>query len=138
MKRITEEERRRREIYREMEDLASEMNYTVDAVFVEGPHDEKTLRLLGFEKPILKCSKLSHNRLADLAAKRFSNVVILTDFDEEGVLLNKKLSRLLETKRVKADSYYRRKFQRLFEEIRITTIEGIYSLKLEMFPFSFR
>ncbi len=99
MKRVTEEERCRREVYREIEDSASEMNYTVDAVFVEGPHDEKTLRLLGFDKPILECSQWSHSGLINLAAKRFSNVAILTDFDEEGVFLNNRLSRLLEKKK---------------------------------------
>ena len=115
MKRVTEEERCRRELYRDMEDLASEMNHTVDAAFVEGPHDEKTLRLLGFEKPILKCSKLSHNRLTDLAAKRFSNVAVLTDFDEEGVSLNKNLSRLLEKKKRKSRSLLQKKVSKTFQ-----------------------
>jgi len=109
------------------------MNYNVDAVVVEGPHDKKTLKLLGYKKPILICSKPSHNELADLVTKKFSNVVILTDFDEQGTLLNKRLSKLIEKGGVKVDRFYRRRFQKLFKEARISTIEGIYSIKLELF-----
>lgn len=127
---MVEEERNKYEAYRELEDLTSEMNFTVDAVVVEGPHDKKTLKLLGYEKPILICSKLSHYKFID-----FSNVVILTDFDKEGIFLNKKISKLFEKRGVKVDRFYRRKFRALLKEVRILTIEGIYSLKLKLFPF---
>lgn len=134
--RVTEEERRKHEVYRNLEELASEMNYTVDAVVVEGPHDKKTLKLLGYNKPIILCSKLPHNEVTDRAAKKFSNVVILTDFDEQGNLLNKKLSKLFETRGVKVDRFYRRRFRKLLKKAKISTIESIYSIKLELFPFS--
>jgi len=131
--RVTNEERQEHEVFRELEELTSEMNYNVDAVVVEGPHDKKTLKLLGYKKPILICSKPSHNELADLVTKKFSNVVILTDFDEQGTLLNKRLSKLIEKGGVKVDRFYRRRFQKLLKEARISTIEGIYSIKLELF-----
>jgi len=126
--RATNEERQKHEVYRELEELASEMNYYVDAVVVEGPHDKKTLKLLGYKKPILTCSKRSHNDLADLVAEKNSNVVVLTDFDEQGTLLNRKLSKLFEKRGVKVDRFYRRSFQRLLKKLRISTIEGIYSI----------
>ena len=129
----TNEERLRYEVYQELEDLVSEMNYTVDAVVIEGPHDRRTLNRLGYRKPILLCSKLSHSELIDLISEKFSNVVVLTDFDEEGVQLNRKLSKLLERRGVKVDRFYRRRFRRLLKEARILTIEAIYGLKLELF-----
>lgn len=133
MTRGTEEERRRYEVYRELEELASEMNYTVDAVVVEGPHDKKTLKLLGYKKPILLCSKIPHNELAELAARKFSKLAVLTDFDEEGTLLNKKLTKLFEKRGVKVDRFYRRRFRKLLKKANILTIEGIYNIKLKIF-----
>ncbi len=131
--RATEEERLRNEVYRELAELVSEMNYTVDAVIIEGPHDRKTLKRLGFKKPILLCSKLSHSELVDLITDKFPSVAMLTDFDEEGAQLNRKLSRLLERRGVKVDRFYRRRFQKLFREARILTIEAIYSLRPKLF-----
>lgn len=122
------------EVYRELEDSASEMNHAVDGVIVEGPHDKKTLALLGYEGPIITCSgKRSHVELAEFVAKKFSRVVVLTDFDEAGKDLNRRLSKLLEMKQVKVEHFYRKKFQRLLKEARIFTIEAIYRLKLEPF-----
>ncbi len=128
MTRVRNEERQKHEVFRELEELASEMNHYVDAVVVEGPHDKKTLKLLGYKKLILTCSKRSYNDLADLVAKKKSNVVILTDFDEQGTLLNRRLSKLFEKRGVKIDRFYRRSFQRLLKRVRISTIEGVYSI----------
>ncbi|UCH02538.1 MAG: hypothetical protein JSV20_01755 [Candidatus Bathyarchaeota archaeon] len=133
MARINEEERWKYEIYKELENLISKMNYDVDAAIVEGPHDKKTLKLLGYTKPILICSKRSHNELVDLIAKRYPRIVVLTDFDEQGVILNKKLSDLFEKRGVKVDRFYRTKFLKLLKAVRISTIEGIYSIKHALF-----
>jgi len=121
-------------VYRELEDSASEMNHAVDGVIVEGPHDKKTLALLGYEGTIITCSgKRSHVELAEFVAKTFSRVVILTDFDVAGKDLNRRLSKLFEMKQVKVEHFYRKKFQRLLREARIFTIEAICRLKLELF-----
>ena len=133
MTRVTEKDRWKYETYRELEALASEMNYTISAVVVEGPHDKKTLKLLGYKKPILPCSKRSHNDLVDFVAKEYSNLVVLTDYDEEGISLNKRLSKLFEERGVKVDRFYRRRFLKLLKEARVSTIEGIYSIKLDLF-----
>ena len=121
-------------VYRALEDAASEMNHAVDGVIVEGPHDKKTLAILGYEGPIITCSgKRSHVELAEFVAKKFSRVAVLTDFDEAGRDLNRRLSKLFEMRQVKVEHFYRKKFQRLFREARIFTIEAIYRLKLELF-----
>ena len=133
MTRISNEDRQKHEVFRELEELSSEMNYNVEAVLVEGPHDKKTLRLLGYKKPVLTCHRLSLSELTDLVAKKFSKVVVLTDFDEEGTFLNKKLSQLLERRGVKVDPFYRRTFQRLLKQARVSTIEGAYRIKLDLY-----
>ena len=133
MARFSKEERKKHEVYRELKDLINDLNYSVDAVVVEGSHDKKTLRLLGCKKPILQCSKLPHTTVTDRVAEKFSDVVILTDFDEQGILLNKKLTSLLETKGVKVDLFYRRRFRKLLKEVKISTIESIYSIKINLF-----
>lgn len=133
MWRLTNEERRKYEIYLELERLASEMNYLVDAVVVEGPHDKKTLQLLGYKKVILLCSKLNHNELTEIVTKKFSKVAIFTDFDKEGISLNKKLSQLFEHRSVKVYSAYRYRLQKLLKKARISTIESIYKIKIDLF-----
>ena len=133
MTRLTKEERVKNEIFNGLEDLVQEMNLNVDATIVEGPHDKKTLRMLGYEKPIVWCSKTPHNNLPDLIAKRFSSVVILTDFDKEGLYLNKKLTTLLENRGVKVNKFYRNKIQRMLRRINIFTIEGIYNIKKSIY-----
>ena len=135
MNRITEKQRRKIQAYKELEALAVEMNFTIDAIIVEGPHDKKTLKILGFKKPIIKCSRtrLSHIEIADYVSKNFSKITILTDFDEEGRKLNKKLKKHLERKDVKIEELYRRKFWRLLKEVGILTLESIYGLKKELF-----
>ena len=134
MKNKDEDWNKLRELYIELEDLAAEMNYAVDAIVVEGPHDKKTVRNLGYKNPIILCSQISKNKLADYAAEKFANIVILTDFDDEGNFLNKKLLTLFERKRLKVSRFYRRKFYKLLRKARMTTIEGIYNIKLKLFP----
>jgi len=123
------------ELYKELEKLASKMNYSIEGVIVEGTHDKKTLRFLGYEGPILTCSRSSLVELVEFAAKRFRKIVVLTDFDEAGEILGKNISGLLTNRKVKVDDFYRRMFRRLLKIARISTIEGIYRLKLELFGY---
>lgn len=109
------------------------MTLYVDAVLVEGAQDEKTLRHLGFKKPIFRCSKRSHNDLVDFIADKFSTIVILTDFDEEGTFLNKRLLTFLEEKGVQVDRFFRKRIFKLLRIVNIFTIEGIYNLSHDLF-----
>ena len=131
MPRITEAERRKHRIFVALGELASEMNYIAEAAIVEGPNDAKTLKLLGYKKPILLCSKRPYIELVELIAREHSNVVILTDFDEQGIVIHKRLSKLFEEWGVKVDRFYRKRFRTLLKGARISTIEGIYSIKFD-------
>ncbi|WP_048056240.1 toprim domain-containing protein [Pyrococcus sp. ST04] len=64
-------------------------------IIVEGKRDEESLRKLGVRTEILR---LSRSSLADIAlmASEYEEVMILTDFDNTGEQLAKKLHSLLE------------------------------------------
>jgi len=134
LNRLSKEERRKLEIYRDLESLAYEMNLTLDAVIVEGSHDKATLKSLGFKIPILQVScGRTFNQIVDDMVEKFKKVAILTDFDEEGERISRKLTELMERGGVKVDSFYRNSFKKLMKEAGLTTLESIYTLKQELF-----
>jgi 5S rRNA maturation endonuclease (ribonuclease M5) len=77
-------------------------------VIVEGNRDKEILERFGLKKIYVIGSK-SLERVA-LEIKR-GEVVILTDFDDEGIRKFKKLKRLLESKGIVVDKSYRRKLK---------------------------
>lgn len=123
-------QRYKNEIYEELKIIIGEMNDNIDAIVVEGPNDKLTLEILGFKNPILLCSMFSYNKLADQSAKEFSNVSILTDYDEEGQFKKKKLLKIFESRGIKVDRYYRKKIKEKLLELRILNIEGMRKLKI--------
>ena len=134
LNRFSKEKRRKLEIYRDLESLAYEMNFTLDAVVVEGMHDKATLKSLGFKIPILQVScGRTFSQIVDDAVERFKRVAILTDFDEEGERMGRKLTKLMESGGIKVDRFYRNFFKRLMKEAGLTTLESIYKLKQELF-----
>lgn len=134
LNRLSKEERRKLEIYRDLESLAYEMNLTLDAVIVEGTHDKATLKSLGFKIPILQVScGRTFNQIVDDVVEKFKKVAVLTDFDEEGERISRKLTELMERGGVKVDSFYRNSFKKLMKEAGLTTLESIYTLKQELF-----
>jgi 5S rRNA maturation endonuclease (ribonuclease M5) len=74
-------------------------------VVVEGKRDEEILRSLGMRAPIIKTQqRLPRPDLVDDIADRagrHGSVLILTDFDEEGIEIRKFIERGLEPKRIK-------------------------------------
>jgi 5S rRNA maturation endonuclease (ribonuclease M5) len=80
-------------------------NYEGLLVVVEGKRDEHILRSLGMRAPILKTQqRLPRPELLDeIAARagRDGQVLILTDFDDEGIEICKYIEKGLEPKRIK-------------------------------------
>ena len=54
------------------------------AVIVEGRHDELALRALGRSGPVIMASHRRALDLAEEAARSFSTIVLLTDWDSKG------------------------------------------------------
>ena len=91
----------RKELLRDLREIIEEMNRDLDAVIVEGKHDREALRKLGFEKEILKASRLSSSDVLD------KEVSILTDFDKEGNKLRRKI-----LERVSSKASVKKRFRR--------------------------
>ncbi|MHA1925260.1 MAG: toprim domain-containing protein [Candidatus Thorarchaeota archaeon] len=80
-------------------------NYEGIIVVVEGKRDEHILRSLGMHAPIVKTQHgLPRPELLDDIASRAGNdgqVLILTDFDDEGIEICKFIEKGLELKRIR-------------------------------------
>jgi 5S rRNA maturation endonuclease (ribonuclease M5) len=80
-------------------------NYEGLLIVVEGKRDEHILRSLGMRAPIVKTQqRLPRPELLDEIASRAGRegqVLILTDFDEEGIEICKFIEKGLEPKRIK-------------------------------------
>lgn len=127
-------EEERRAAWDELISALREIDRFVDMVIVEGRRDVEALKSLGLVKPIFTCSSpgRSHPDLVEEIAKDFRRVVILTDFDEEGRDLNRKLAAMLEQRGLTVAEGYRRAMGKILGELRISTIESLSKLRKEM------
>ena len=127
----------RYELISSIKEFFNDLNYEVDFVVVEGIHDEKTIRLLGYNGPIFRvCSSgLSISMLAEMLLEKFQNgrVAILVDFDDEGERLNQLLIRKLGSKGIKVNQALREKLKTLIIPRGIHSIEGITIIKKWLF-----
>lgn len=125
--------KRRYELLENIEKIINNLNYDVDFIIVEGRHDERTIRHLGYNGVIIKlCSSgLTISRLTDRLSAKFQGrrAAILVDFDEEGKRLNRRLTMELNIKGIKVNQHVRERLRKLVTLDGIYTIEGISALK---------
>jgi 5S rRNA maturation endonuclease (ribonuclease M5) len=117
-----------------LEELSStlkEIHNYVDVILVEGLRDADSLKALGYSENIetLNHPGVNDYDLADRIASRYSSVLVLTDFDEEGLALNKRFSTLLEHKGVKIEYGTRNRVGRLMAMIGVYAIESLDNIK---------
>jgi len=115
-------------------ELLSSIDGSVDAIIVEGSRDRKALRRLGFKGVIETHSMkgLSEEELVEEIGSKYKNVLLLTDFDEEGKQLNKRLTRIFERRGVKVDLGLRRVIGRLMATLGVYSVEDLENIKLRM------
>jgi 5S rRNA maturation endonuclease (ribonuclease M5) len=106
----------------------------VDAVVVEGMRDVDALRRLGFRGRIEVCSRVgvSDGDLIEGLAGSCGTVVVLTDFDDEGKRLNRRLTRLLQRRGVKTRSNLRRAVGRLMAALGIYAVEALDNIEEDL------
>ena len=111
----------------ELSTMLRELHDYVDLVLVEGPHDVDSLRALGCTTniEILNHPGVNDFDLADKIASKNTAVLILTDFDEEGLALTKRFSSILEIKGVKVEYGMRAQVGRLMAMIGVYAIESL-------------
>jgi len=127
-------EEQRRAAWDELVSTLREVDRFVGVVIVEGRRDVEALKSQGLVKPIFTCSspRRSHPDLLEEIAKDFRSVVILTDFDEEGRDLNRKLASMLKQRSLIVDEGFRRAVGKILGKLRILTIESLRKLRKEM------
>ena len=115
----------------ELESLLEEIAMIVEAVVVEGQRDVEALRSLGFEGRMEVCSHvgLSDVELCEKLALDACSVLILTDFDEEGLLMYNRLKNMLERRGVKVEEGFRREVGRLMAIIGVYAVEDLDNIK---------
>ena len=95
-------------------------------IIVEGQHDYRTLSNLGIKGNFF-CLKSSGNILLDQLDKiEETEVILLVDFDKEGIKLAKKIVRYLNLKGIKVSLFYWRRINLLIGKY-IKDIESVGS-----------
>lgn len=122
--RFTEE---RRQALLDLSSVLEDVERNRDTTVVEGARDVEALRSLGFRGRIEVCSRvgISDSDLVEEYYRRGRAVFILTDFDDEGRRLNRRLSRLLERRGVKVRRRLRRVVGRLMAILGVYAIEAL-------------
>jgi len=115
----------------ELASLLKEVHCYVDVIIVEGARDIKALRNFGCQAEIetLAHVGLGDYELAEQVASRYNRVLILTDYDAEGIYLNQKFSSIFEHKDVKIDKGLRNRIRRLMTIIGVYAIESLDNIK---------
>lgn len=116
------------ENYKRFEILINKLREFGGVIIVEGRRDEVALRKLGVETGIIKLSRLPLSEIA-LTASQYHEVMVLTDLDEKGEELAKKLISYLEGYNCRVDSETRKELKRIAKKD-IKGIEDLYSLYL--------
>jgi len=126
--------RQRKDALDELASLLSDIQNYVDVVLVEGVRDVSSLKALGCKAliEVLGHSGVSDYDLVDEIASKYSDVLILTDFDEEGLSLNQKFSNLLERQGAKVETGLRRHVGRLMARIGVYAIESLDNVMVDL------
>ncbi len=83
------------------------------AVIVEGVRDERSLRDLGVEGPIVRASGRPALEVAEEAARDFKAVVVLTDWDRAGEELARRMGQHLQCTGARVDLETRERLKRM-------------------------
>jgi 5S rRNA maturation endonuclease (ribonuclease M5) len=108
-------------------ELLRQINEIVDIVIVEGSRDIKALKKLGYIGHLVSCQYVGVNNyeFVNKIAKDNYSILILTDYDKEGLFLNSVFSRLFEQKDVKIEYGLRRAIGRLTASLGVYSIEDL-------------
>lgn len=82
-------------------------------IIVEGRRDESALRSLGIGGPVMMASHRSALDLAEDAARNYSQIIMLTDWDEKGEEMALNIEQLLRSVGSRADMDIRSRLKRL-------------------------
>jgi len=105
------------EAFLELKNLIERMNIEVPYAIVEGKKDKEALEKIGYKGKIFYANRLKTPK---------EKIVILTDFDEEGMEMAKRITRRVGEKNV--DKFFRNEFKKILKSIRRYDIQSIVNL----------
>ena len=121
---------RQREALEELKAILILEHGDVRLVLVEGHRDVEAIKNLNASMPVEVSShtgKTEHDIAVDLSRKA-RDILVLTDFDEEGRSKAKRLSQLLETEGVHVQRDLRWKIGKLMGVLGMNTIESLNNI----------
>ncbi len=124
---MTTRSERQREAFDELKAILTGGDYGVDFILVEGTRDVDALRCLGVTTPIDVFSHVGHaeHDIAAHISAKTRCVLVLTDFDEKGVSLARRITELLAAEGVQVQAELRRKIGCLMEVLGLKTVESL-------------
>lgn len=96
------------------------------AIIVEGMRDERALRALGISGPVIMASRRPALDLAEDAARRYREIVVLTDWDLKGDEMALKIDQYLRSAGSRPDMDIRSRLKKLVKK----EIKDVESLSL--------
>lgn len=119
------------EAFESLLELFNQMEGFVDVVLVEGNRDINALRNIGFHGEIIPCSQIgiSNYELVENISKIYCNILILTDFDREGLLIENAFKKLFEHKHIKVEDELRRRIGNLMAKLGIYAVEALDNIQ---------
>lgn len=96
------------------------------AIIVEGMRDERALRALGISGPVIMASRRPALELAEDAARRYREIVVLTDWDLKGDEMALKIDQYLRSAGSRPDMDIRSRLKKLVKK----EIKDVESLSL--------
>jgi 5S rRNA maturation endonuclease (ribonuclease M5) len=105
------------EAFLELKNLVEKMNLEISCVVVEGKKDKEAIERIGYKGIIIYANRFKRIK---------GNVVILTDFDDEGREIAKRIMRKIGEKYV--DRFFRNEFRKILKSIGRDDIQSIINL----------
>jgi 5S rRNA maturation endonuclease (ribonuclease M5) len=114
------------EIQTIIEDLKRESESETTLIIVEGSKDIRSLEGFGISKQLSQIQGRNFDEMCDYAAK-FKKIIILTDFDNAGQELAKRLQQNLASRGLNADLNFYNKLKFYFKKVS-KDIEGLFQI----------
>ncbi|HDO20765.1 MAG TPA: hypothetical protein ENG81_04540 [Candidatus Bathyarchaeota archaeon] len=109
--------------------LLEKIDGNVDAILVEGVRDEKALRRIGVKTEILRINMYGMNilNLVEYLEEKYrgKRIIVLSDFDNEGLRLNRRIEVEIEGRGVKVEKSLREKLRILMAKYGKRKIEEL-------------
>ncbi len=120
LERVVQESRPKRTYDRvALEELIASLldaSYQGAAIIVEGRRDEQALRALGLPGPVIMASRRSALDLAEDAARNYSQIILLTDWDRKGDEMCRTIDRHLRSVGSRPDGEIRSRLKKLVKK----------------------